>query len=162
MSKRKGAKRIMVIERILVPIDFSPPSLKALDEAVEFGRPYKAELILMFAVERGYYESPLLVPESGAILEHQGKAAREKLEEICREVCMRGINCRAIVEAGVAYKAIVDMAKRIKASLIVISTHGRTGLAHVLIGSVAERVVQHSACPVLTIRTVENEGMEDD
>jgi nucleotide-binding universal stress UspA family protein len=67
----------MRIERILAPIDFSAPSLKALEEAVEFSRPYNAELILMFAVERGYYESPLLVPDSGAILEHQAQVAQE-------------------------------------------------------------------------------------
>lgn len=150
------------IKRILVPIDFSAPSLKALDEAVEFSRPYNAELILMFVVERGYYESSVLVPDSGAILQHQADAAQDKLEEICASLRTRGINCRAVVEAGVAYEAIVDAAKRVKASLIVISTHGRTGLAHVLIGSVAERVVQHSSCPVLTIRTLGNEKMGDD
>jgi nucleotide-binding universal stress UspA family protein len=145
---------MMEIERILVPIDFSAPSLKALDAAVEFGRPYNAELIVMFAVERGFYESPLFVPDSGAILEHQGQAAQDRLEDVCSDVRARGINCRKIIEVGVAYKAIVDTAKRIKASLIVISTHGRSGLAHVLIGSVAERVVQHSECPVLTLRTL--------
>ena len=150
------------IERVLVPIDFSAPSLKALDEAVEFSRPYNAELILMFVVERGHYESPIFVPDSGGILQQQAEVAQDRLEEICTSLRARGINCRAIVEAGIAYKVIVDTAKGIKASLIVISTHGRTGLAHVLIGSVAERVVQHSACPVLTIRTLGNEGIADD
>jgi universal stress protein A len=150
------------IERILVPIDFSAPSLRALDEAVEFSRPYNAELILMFVVERRYYESPVLVPDSGAILQHQAEIARDRLEKICTRLRGGGINCRAIVEGGLAYKVIVDTAKRIKASLILISTHGRTGLPHVLIGSVAERVVQHSACPVLTLRTLGNEGIAND
>lgn len=140
------------LERILVPIDFSEPSLKALDEAVEFSRPYGAELILMFAVERSYYESPILVPDSGALLEQQARAAEEKLEEICRGLGKRGVNCRTLVEFGVPYQAIVDAAKKVNASLIVMSTHGRTGLAHVLIGSVAERVVQHAGCPVLLLR----------
>ena len=140
------------LERILVPIDFSEPSLKALDEAVEFSRPYGAELILMFAVERSYYESPILVPDSGALLEQQARAAEEKLEEICRGLGKRGVKCRTLVEFGVPYQAIVDAAKKVNASLIVMSTHGRTGLAHVLIGSVAERVVQHAGCPVLLLR----------
>src|ERR1700691_5908448 len=74
---------MMAIERILVPIDFSESSLSALDEAVEFSRPYEAELILLFVVERGFYESPLLVPDSGALLEHQAGATEEKLEEMC-------------------------------------------------------------------------------
>lgn len=144
----------MKIERILVPIDFSAPSMKAVEEAAEFSRPYEAELILMFAVERGFHESPLLVPDQGRLLEQQAKAAEEKLEEICGHLRSRGIVCRTMVEFGVAFQAIVDAAKKTAASLILISTHGRTGLPHVLIGSVAERVVQHSACPVLTVRTL--------
>jgi universal stress protein A len=144
----------MKIERILVPIDFSDSSLKALEEAVEFSRPYEAELIVMFAVERGFHESPLLVPDHGALLESQGKAAEDKLEEICRALGSRGVTCQTLVEFGVPFQAIVDAAKKTQASLIFISTHGRTGLPHVLIGSVAERVVQHSACPVLTIHTL--------
>jgi universal stress protein A len=59
-----------------------------------------------------------------------------------------------MVEFGVAFQAIVDAAKKTKASLICISTHGRTGLPHVLIGSVAERVVQHSQSPVLTVHNL--------
>lgn len=145
---------MVAIERILVPIDFSESSLKTLEEAVEFNRPYGAELIVMFAVERSYYESPLLVPESGALLEHQARAAEEKLEEICRNLGVRGVRCRTLVEFGAAYQAIVDAAKKVEASLIVISTHGRTGLAHVLIGSVVERVVQHASCPILLLRSL--------
>jgi nucleotide-binding universal stress UspA family protein len=103
---------VVAIERILVPIDFSESSLKTLEEAVEFNRPYGAELIVMFAVERSYYESPLLVPESGTLLEHQARAAEEKLEEICRNLGVRGVRCRTLVEFGAAYQAIVDAAKR--------------------------------------------------
>jgi nucleotide-binding universal stress UspA family protein len=142
------------IRRILVPVDFSAHSLKALDEAVDFSQPYKAELILMFAVERGYYESPMLVPDSGALLEQQAKAAEEKLEEIARSLGKRGVECRTSVEFGVAHQAIIDAARDLDASLIVMSTHGRTGPAHVLIGSVAERVVQHAECPILLLRRV--------
>jgi nucleotide-binding universal stress UspA family protein len=145
---------LLAIERILVPIDFSPPSLKALDEAVEFSRPYEAELIIMFAVERPFYESPLLEPDSGALLEHQARAAEEKLEEICKRLGKRGVTCRTLVEFGVAYQAIVDAAKKVNANLIVMSTHGRTGLAHVLVGSVAERVLQHASCPILLLRNL--------
>jgi universal stress protein A len=144
---------MMRIERILVPIDFSASSLKALEEAVEFSRPYGAELIVMFAVERGYYESPLLVPDSGAILERQARAAEQQLEEICRSLGKRGVRCRSLVEFGVAYQAIVDAAKKTEASLIVISTHGHNWLAHIVLGSVAERVLQHAGCPILLLRS---------
>jgi universal stress protein A len=141
------------IERILVPIDFSASSLKTVDEAVEFSRPYEAELIFLFVVERMIYESPLLVIDSSALLKNQTRAAQEKLEEICRPLRKDGINCRVLVESGSAYQAIVEAAKKVHADLIVISTHGLTGLVHILMGSVAERVVQHAACPVLVVRT---------
>jgi universal stress protein A len=140
------------IERILVPIDFSEPSMKALDEAVEFNQTYDAEIVLMTAVERSSYESPLLAPDTGALLEGQAAAAEQRLEEICTRLGQRGIKCRTVVNSGVPYQAIVDAAKRSKASLIIMSTHGRTGLAHVLLGSVAERVLQHADCPVLLFR----------
>ena len=151
----------MKIERILVPIDFSAPSMKALEEAAEFSRPYGAELILMFAVERGLHESPLLVPDEGGLLQQQAKAAEDKLDEICRDLRSRGIISRTIVEFGVAFQAIIDAARKTNASLIFISTHGRTGLSHVLIGSVAERVVQHSPCPVLTIHALPPAARQD-
>ena len=73
-----------------MPIDFSESSLNALDEAVELSRPYEAELILLFVVERGFYESPLFVPDSGALLKHQARATEEKLEKISRSVGKRG------------------------------------------------------------------------
>ena len=142
------------IERILVPIDFSESSLKAVDEAVEFSRPYEAELILLFVVERMIYESPLLVIDSSALLQNQARAPGEKLEVICRRLREGGIKCRALVESGAAYQAIVEAAKKVHADLIVISTHGLTGLVHILMGSVAERVVQHAACPVIVVRTL--------
>ncbi len=76
-----GEIKMMAIERILVPIDFSESSLKSND-AVEFSRPYEAELILLFVVERGFYESPLLVPDSGALLKHQARATEENRGDV--------------------------------------------------------------------------------
>jgi universal stress protein A len=136
---------MMAIERILVPIDFSPPSLRALDDAAEFSLPYKAGLIVMHAVERARFELPPV---------KEMETAAAKLAQIQRRLAQRGIDCRTLVRSGVPYKTIIDEAKKIKANLIVISTHGRTGLAEFLIGSVAERVVRGSPCPVLVIKTV--------
>ncbi len=139
---------MLTIERILVPIDFSAPSMQALDEAVEFSRPYEAELVVMFAVART--ESAVLGPDSD--LYERARAAREQLEEICNNVGRRGISCQPRVEFGIAYQAILEAAKNVKADLIVMSTHGRTGLAHILIGSVAEKVLHHASCPILLLR----------
>ena len=136
---------MMAIERILVPIDFSPPSLRALDDAVEFSLPYEAQLIVMHVVERARFELPRA---------KENEAAAAKLAQIQRRLTQRGVNCRTLVRSGVPYATIIDEAKKMKVNLIVISTHGRTGLAEFLIGSVAERVVRAAPCPVLVIRTL--------
>jgi nucleotide-binding universal stress UspA family protein len=136
---------MMMIERILVPVDFSTQSLRALDDAVEFSLPYEAQLIIMNVVERATFELP---PAK------EMEAAAAKLAQIQGRVRGRGIHCRTLVRSGVPYKTIIDEANKIKANLIVISTHGRSGLAEFLIGSVAERVVRGSLCPVLVIRTL--------
>ena len=136
---------MMAIERILVPIDFSPASLRALDDAVEFSLPYEAQLILLHVVERARFALP---PAK------EMEAAAAKLARIQRRLTRRGIDCRTLVRSGVPYATIIDEVKKLKINLIVISTHGRSGLAEFLIGSVAERVVRGSPCPVLVIRTL--------
>ena len=145
---------MMSIERILVPIDFSQPSLRALDDAVEFSRPYEARLTILYVVERGLYGSPLLVTDPRVLGEKERKAAEKRLARLAQQIGKRGIECNTLVRFGVAYAEILATARRIKADLIILSTHGRTGLAHVFIGSVAERVVREATCPVLTIRNI--------
>jgi nucleotide-binding universal stress UspA family protein len=141
-------------ERILVPIDFSRPSLDALDYAVEFSRPYKAQLTIISVVERGLYGTPLLKDDPRELAVEEKLAAETKMAQLAQELGERGIECETLVRSGVTYEEIIDTAKQIKASLIIMSTHGRTGLAHVFIGSVAERVVREATCPVLTIRNI--------
>jgi nucleotide-binding universal stress UspA family protein len=148
----RGILPVIVIERILVPIDFSPPSLKALDEAVEFGRPYGAEIIVMCVLEREFHTPLVLVPDPRAFLQAQTREAEERLAQIAARLNRQNVKHRTLVEFGVPYQVIVESARRLRANLIVMSTHGRTGLAHALIGSVAERVVQHAHCPILLLR----------
>lgn len=146
---------MLSIERIVVPIDFSAPSLEALDTAVEFSRPYEAEIIVMFAIEPA--GSPILEAGSEDVLGQEATTAEEKLEEVCQSLGKQGIACRTRIEIGPAAEAIIRAAATLKADLIVMSTHGRTGLAHVLIGSVAENVVRHARCPILLIRSFADE-----
>lgn len=143
---------MIAIERILVPIDFSPPSLRALDEAVEFGRPYEAEIIVLCVLERDYHTPITLVPNPRAFLQEQTSEVEARLAQIATRLGQENVKYRTVIEFGVPYQVIVESAKHLKVDLIVMSTHGRTGLAHVLLGSVAERVVQHAACPILLLR----------
>jgi len=146
----------MKIKRILVPVDFSKQSLKALDVAVDFAKPLGAELVVLFVIEPIYYAVPDLAGTAaaalGGMLEEQRKSAKQQLARLQARYARRRVTLRALLQTGMPYQAIVDTAKGIKAGLIVMSTHGRTGMKHLLLGSVAERVVRTAKCPVLTIR----------
>lgn len=144
----------MAIRRILVPVDFSSASLQALEYASEFRRPHKAELIVLHAVEPiyfaamdGFYGAGF---DASIVYQEMDRAAREQLARLAAKLRMRRIDARVLHTVGPAHQVIVDAAKKLKADLIIMSTHGRTGLAHVFMGSVAERVVRSAPCPVLT------------
>lgn len=144
------------IKRILVPIDFSPPSLKALDYAADFAAPLSAELCVLFVIEPIYYAVPDLAGAAagavGGLIEEQRKSGKEQLERLQTRYAKKNVKLRTLLQTGTPYQAIVDAAKSLKADMIAMSTHGRTGVSHLLMGSVAERVVRTAACPVLTIR----------
>lgn len=148
----------MKIKRILVPVDFSDASLQALDYAVDLAKPMAAELIVLFVVEPAYFAAPadLYGPSAslGVLLEEQQRFGAEQLARLRRRLEQRRVKCRTLIQTGVAYRDIVEKARKTAADLIVMSTHGRTGLSHALLGSVAEKVVRMAECPVLTVRAV--------
>lgn len=145
----------MVIKRILVPVDFSDPSLRALDYAIEFSRQRKSQLIVLHVVEPVYYpmagEMYGVGLDLGNVYEEIERAARAQLSRLAGTLRARRVAVRTLLSLGTAHQVIVESAKKLKADLIIMSTHGRTGLSHVLMGSVAERVVRTAACPVLTV-----------
>jgi nucleotide-binding universal stress UspA family protein len=144
-----------MIKRILVPVDFSDPSLRALDYAIELSRRVKAELILLHSVEPVYYPAAAdmygIGFDVGNVYAEIERAARGQLSRLAGKLRARRVAVRTLLSAGTAHQVIVESAKKLKADLIIMSTHGRTGLSHVLIGSVAERVVRTATCPVLTL-----------
>ena len=143
----------MKIKRILVPVDFSEPSLQAVEYAVELARPFGASLELLCVIEPLAY-APLAGPavDLAAIRAEQERIATERLAGLKRDLVRRHARCRADLRIGSAYRTIVDRAARWPADLVVMGTQGRSGLSHLLIGSVAERVVRSAPCPVLTVR----------
>jgi universal stress protein A len=137
-----------LITRILVPTDFSCPSERALDYAHNLADRFDASLHLLHVVNR-----PLLA---------EGLAAEAFMSEKFESDMVRGTEARlrklapdaasTDVVFGYAAKAIVDWASQLGADLIVMGSHGRAGMAHLMLGSVAEAVVRTARCPVLTVR----------
>lgn len=143
----------MTIKRILVPTDFSDPALKAIDYAIDFVGAHNAELLLLNVVEP--IRHTRMITDVSEILEHHRTEAAETLTKLEQRTRRRHRKCRSEVHFGVPYEVIADVAKKWKADLIIIATHGHTGLYHLFLGSVAERVVRIAECPVLTVRAAE-------
>ncbi|MFN8625129.1 MAG: universal stress protein [Candidatus Binatia bacterium] len=146
----------MTIERILVPVDFSKGSMNALKYATALGTSLKAELQLLHVVDQTYLASApelmLANPKLATLLQEQWRAAEAQLAQIAADLKKHGRPVRALTKRGSPAQVIVDTARRGGVDLIVMGTHGRTGLAHALLGSVAERVVRTARCAVLTVR----------
>jgi len=145
----------MALKHILVPIDFSTVSLNALEYAIEFAKPFEAELVVLFAVEPVYYATPadLYGPSAnvGMLMEEQQRLGKEQLARLSAQLAKRKVRHRTVMQTGTPHEAITNAAKRVKADLIIMATHGRTGLTRMLIGSTAERVVRTAPVPVLTL-----------
>jgi nucleotide-binding universal stress UspA family protein len=148
----------MQIKRILVPVDFSAPALKALDYAVEFSKQLKARVHVVFVIEPITYATPAdfyagAATQVSTLILEQRRAAVDQLNQLGKRFKKKGIDLRTELRSGIAYQEIVACAKGIKADMIIHATHGRTGLSHLLMGSVAERVLRTAPCPVLTLRS---------
>jgi len=143
----------MKINKILFPTDFSDPAENALDYAVFLATSHKADLALLHVVDQfhgqTYYEILSLTPME--IAEKMTKRAHEDLQTLVDRV-KESVTATEAVGEGKAWVEICKAAEEEKADIIVIGSHGRTGLSHILIGSTAETVVRHSSCPVLVVR----------
>lgn len=147
------------LRRILVPIDFSEVAKKALQYAVPFAAAFGAEIMLVHVVQpyviasdNGYAPAELVVSQQELIA-----AAGAKLDRMCASDIGPRVRSRVLVRAGVPWQEIVAIADETNMDLIILATHGRTGLTHALLGSVTERVVRHAPCPVLVVRERERD-----
>ena len=142
------------LKRILVPLDFSRPSLRALRFAREWAVRFRSEVCLLHVIEpvstiSAFGAGPVAPPLPPLDFHEQ---AREELARLAQREFPEPDKVSVHLRDGVPYDEIATAARELGADLIVISTHGRTGLAHALMGSTAERVVRHAPCPVLTLR----------
>ena len=140
--------------KVLVPIDFSTLSTAALNKARQVAQQFGSKLHLIHAVELviHHVDSILVPPEMEEVNQRLLTERKTRLESLRRELTAAGLDCRAEARFGSPWRTIVEYAKRTRCDLIVVPTHGHTGPKHLLLGSTAERVVQHAPCSVLVVR----------
>lgn len=147
---------IFNLKKILVPVDFSDCSNKALVYAAALAKQFGAELTLMNVVQT----FPL--PPEMISLETNAQAIQYGMKEL--EVLRLAIGdaapCDVSLRTGVPHAEIILAAKELGSDLIILSTHGHTGVTRVILGSTAERVVRHAPCPVLVVRQKEHEFLQ--
>lgn len=139
-------------QHILVPTDFSPSSSAAVELAITLAVQFNAELTLLHTWEVPVYPYVELVMSSPELTNTVEKAATECLATKLKEIQVRLPRAKSKLKMGEPWQEIIDAIKESKADLLVMGTHGRRGLEHAIMGSVAEKLVRLSPVPVLTVR----------
>lgn len=142
------------ISKILVPVDFSEYSKKALDYAVQFAKQFNSELTLIYVIEPIVYPSDFglgQIPINQVDFEIQSRA-EDELKKLIEEKVPAELKANYVVKTGKPFLEIINTAQDCNCDLIIIATHGHTGIEHILFGSTAEKVVRKSPVPVLVVR----------
>lgn len=142
---------MITLERILVPTDFSDYSKPAITYACELAERFSAELHVLHVVPPPLVAAPYIGAISDDMLQPEA-AAKKELDEMEDPSFEQAAPVDRVLRMGTPFVEIVRYAKENAIDLIVMGTHGRTGVVHALIGSVAEKVVRKAPCPVLTVR----------
>lgn len=140
--------------KILIAIDFSENSDYAFDYALTLAKQFDGELTIMHVINepvdlRGFYVPHISFEQLEKEIE---EGAHTMMEKFCETKLGGFTKYTTAIVSGVPYEEIIRTAEETNTSLIVVGTHGRTGIDHLIFGSTAERVVRSAACPVLTIR----------
>ncbi|MEK7674340.1 MAG: universal stress protein [Verrucomicrobiota bacterium] len=137
-------------QRILVPLDFSRRSLRALKHAVSLAEPLRAKVSLLHVVVPDTH--PLTHPVRQFHLPALLAESRSKLARLQAVLRRRGLDGEVVASVGLPFEQITAAARELQADLLVLTTHGRTGLKRLLVGSTAEMVLRNAPCPVLVLR----------
>jgi nucleotide-binding universal stress UspA family protein len=142
---------------IVCGVDFSEPSRVALRQAVAMAKRLGERLTLVHVFQAPVYPLPegVLLPTPRELVDLNERVDRALAEWKAEAERMGATQVTAVALQGAPWRALVDYASEQGSALIVVGTHGHTGIRHLLLGSVAERVVRLAACPVLTVRAPE-------
>jgi nucleotide-binding universal stress UspA family protein len=139
----------MTAQHFLVPLDFSEHANQALVYAMALAAKLQARLTLLHVI----YTPPWIGPDLSAYVADIEAQARQAMETNLRRVRNAGLEATTMLVHGTPWQEIVQTAENRQVDLIIMGTHGRTGLQHILLGSVAEKVVRLAPCPVLVTRS---------
>ncbi len=142
------------IKSIMIPIDFSDYSRSALKYAVDFARTFKAKMHLVYVLEPSVYPADFSMGQISlpAVEVETTRKAMDELENLAKTEITSDIKYDTKIRTGSAFVEIIEHARETDTDLIIISTHGHTGVEHLLFGSTAEKIVRKAPCPVLTLR----------
>jgi nucleotide-binding universal stress UspA family protein len=143
---------MVTLKKILCPVDHSECSYLALKYAISLALKDEAKLYLMHVIDSRLYDTEIYKFSPHKLSEIDESKIREDLMKSLPEGTTDVLEVETLVVKGVPFNEIINAATEINVDIIVIGTHGRTGLSHVMLGSVAEKVVRKSLCPVLTVR----------
>jgi universal stress protein A len=158
-ESRLPADTLFRLKRILVPVDFSECSKKALAYAVPFAKQFGAEIVLVHVVQPYIPVPEMSAVDVTAAMAQMRESGKSELERL-RISIIDDVKITTVLRVGHPAHEIVKAAAEADADLILLSTHGRTGLGRVFFGSVAEHVTRYARCPVLTVREREHEFVD--
>ena len=146
------------LNAILYPTDFSEYSENAEPYVVEFAKKFGAKVLLVHVVSvPSYAVSYEIAVDVVSLRESMEASATKRIEEVAKRLKDQGIEVEPVIRIGTAFVEIIEAARKHKAELIVMPTHGWGAFKHMLLGSTAEKVVRKAPCPVLTVRSPEHD-----
>lgn len=137
-------------KKILCPVDFDDNSLSALEYALDIARENAATLYLLHVARTP--AADMDAPVAIGPHPHWEQVAQDRLQRIAGQRLDGKVAHEIVVRGGIPETVILEVAAELDADLIVMATHGRTGLSHLILGSVAETVIREASCPVLTVK----------
>jgi universal stress protein A len=151
------------LKKILVPIDFSEYSKKALRYAHRFAEQFSASLTLLYVVEPTVYPADFSFGQVGFpnVEDELRKKGEEELKAMIAEIVGDQVPSEAVVKTGLPFIEVTSYAAEQDIDLIIVATHGHTGVEHILFGSTAEKIVRKAPCPVLVVRQKEKDFLDE-
>jgi nucleotide-binding universal stress UspA family protein len=153
----------IVLKQILVPIDFSEHSKKALEYAIPFAEQFRAKIYALYVVEPTIYPADFSfgqvgIPNIEAELQAKGE---QELKDLLVETVKGKVDSEAVIKTGLPFVEVITFAHEKNIDLIIVATHGHTGVEHILFGSTAEKIVRKAPCPVLVVRADERDFVKE-